>query len=190
MSRKVSDKGILKEDLCVIEPTEKAYENGQCIAKSLIHGKQSVPLRMMNLKNEAQTISSGVQVATASPVSEVRKVKASGNSTKKEVVPDHLHYLYRQTIEGLNKEQGQQVARLLIKYSDIFSKNDADLGRTGIIKHKIPTGQTQPIKQPPRRVPVNMNDEVDTQIQNMLDKYVIKPSKCPWASSIVLIKKG
>ena len=36
---KVSDKRILKEDLCVIEPTEKIYENGQCIAKSLVHGK-------------------------------------------------------------------------------------------------------------------------------------------------------
>ena len=189
VSGKVADKGILKEDLCVIEPTEKAYENGQCIAKSLIHGKQAVPLRMMNLTNEAQTISHGVQVATASPVSEVRKVETNGNSTKKEVVPEHLQDLYRRTIEGLNKEQGQQVARLLIKYGDIFSRNDADLGRTGIIKHKILTGQTQPIKQPPRRVPVNMNDEVDTQIQDMLDKDVIQSSKSPWASSIVLVKK-
>ena len=116
-------------------------------------------------------------------------METNGNSTKKEVVPDHLQDLYRRTIEGLNKEQGQQVARLLIKYGDIFSKDDADLGRTGIIKHKIPTGQTQPIKQPPRCVPVNMNDEVDTQIQDMLDKDVIQPSKSPWASSIVLVKK-
>ena len=189
VSGKVADKGILKEDLCVIEPTEKAYENDQCIAKSFIHGKQAVPLRMMNLTNEAQTLSSGVQVAIASPVSEVRKVETNGNSTKKEVVPEHLQDLYRRTIEGLNKEQGQQVARLLIKYGAIFSKNDADLGRTGIIKHKIPTGQTQPIKQPPRRVQVNMNDEVDTQIQDMLDKDVIQPSMSPWASSIVLVKK-
>ena len=95
VSGKVADKGILKEDLCVIEPTEKAYENGQCIAKSLIHGKQAVPLRMMNLTNEAQTLSSGVQVATASPVSEVRKVETNDNSTKKEVVPGHLQDLYR-----------------------------------------------------------------------------------------------
>ena len=99
--------------------------------------------------NFSLLLSSGVQVATASPVSEVRKVETNGNSTKKEVVPEHLQDLYRRTIDGLNKEQGQQFARLLIKYGDIFSKNDADLGRTGKIKHKIPTGQSQPIKQPP-----------------------------------------
>ena len=186
---KVSDKAIIKEDLCVIEPTVNVYEIGQCVAKSLIHGKQTVPLRMMNLTNEAQTISPGVQVATASPVSEVRKVNTSDNLLKSESVPDHLQDLYKRTIHGLNKEQQKQVAKLLTKYGDVFSKNDADLGRTGIIQHKIPTGQTQPIKQPPRRVPVNMNKEVDEQIQDMLDKDVIQPSKSPWASSIVLVKK-
>ena len=186
---KVSDKAILKEDLCMIEPTANVYENGQCVAKSLIHGKQTVPLRMMNLTNEAQTISPGVQVATASPVSEVRKVNTSDNLLKSESVPDHLQDLYKRTIHGLNKEQQKQVAKLLTKYGDVFSKNDADLGRTGIIQHKIPTGQTQPIKHPPRRVPVNMNKEVDEQIQDMLDKDVIQPSKSPWASSIVLVKK-
>ena len=81
------------------------------------------------------------------------------------------------------------IEQFRVMYDDVFSKNDADLGRTGIIQHKIPTGQTQPIKQPPRRVPVNMNKEVDEQIQDMLDKDVIQPSKNPWASSIVLVKK-
>ena len=31
---KVSNKAILKEDLCVTEPTANVYENGQCVAKS------------------------------------------------------------------------------------------------------------------------------------------------------------
>ena len=186
---KVSDKGILKEDLCVIEPKEKIYENGQCIAKSLVHGKQALPLRIMNLTNEAHTINPGVQVAIASPVTEVRRVKTSDNFVINETVPEHLQDLYKLTVDGLNKEQQRQVARLLSKYGDIFSKNDVDLGRTGIIKHKIPTGQTQPIKQRPRRVLVNMNEEVDIQIQDMLDKDVIQPSKSPSASSIILVKK-
>ena len=110
---KVTNKAILKEDLCVIEPMANVYEDGQCVAKSLIHGKQTVPLRMMNLTNEAQTISPGFQVATASPVSEVRKVITSDNLLKGEPVPDHLQDLYKRTIHGLNKEQQKQVAKLL-----------------------------------------------------------------------------
>lgn len=75
VSGEVSDKGILEEDLCIIESTEKAFESGQCVAKSLAHGKQKLPLRMMNLTNEELTISQGTPVAIASPVSEVRRVK-------------------------------------------------------------------------------------------------------------------
>ena len=72
-----------------------------------------MPLRMMNLTNEAQTISPGVQVATASPVSEVRKVNTSDNLLKSESVPDHLQDLYKRTIHGLNKAQQTQLAKLL-----------------------------------------------------------------------------
>ena len=75
VSGKVSDKGILKENLSIIEPTEKAFERGQCIAKSLVHGKQTLPLRMINLTNDDQIISQGTTVAIASPVVEVRKIK-------------------------------------------------------------------------------------------------------------------
>ncbi|MCG8046017.1 MAG: RNase H-like domain-containing protein, partial [Candidatus Thiodiazotropha endolucinida] len=186
---KVSEKGILKEDLCIIEPTPKAFESGQCVAKSLVHGKQTLPLRMMNLTNEEQIISEGTTVATASPVLDVRKAKVSDETCKNGTVPEHLTDLYERAIEGLTGEQRHQVAKLLSKYAGVFSKNDADLGRTGIIKHKIPTGETRPIKQPPRRIPAHMNEEVDKQISDMIDKNVIQPSTSPWASGIVLVRK-
>ena len=186
---KVPVKDVLKEDLCLIEPIEKAFETEKCIAaKSLVHGSQSIPLRMMNLTNEVQTVYPGTHVATASPVTEVQKLKSKSKCVRDNVkVPAHLRDLYTRTIAGLNLDQQRQVANLLSKYSDVFSKNDSDVGRTGIIKHKIPTGNAQPIKQPPRRVPVHMNAEVDSQITEMLDKDVIQPSKSPWASSIVLV---
>ena len=71
----------------------------------------------------------------------------------------------------------------------MFSKSDSDLGRAGIIKHRIPPGDSQPIKQRPRQVPVHLAEEVDKQIDNMLEEKVIQPSKSPWASSIVMVKK-
>ena len=95
----------------MVEPTINVYENGQCVAKSLIHGKQTVPLRIMNLTNEAQTISPGVQVAIASPVSEVRKVHTSENVLQRDAVPDHLQDLYKRAVHGLSKEQQKQVAK-------------------------------------------------------------------------------
>ena len=104
-------------------------------------------------------------------------------------VQDHLKDLYQKTVEGMNKGQQRQVSKLLNKYSNVFSETDDDIGRTGVLKHRIPTGEAQPIRQPLRRVPYHMQKEMDEQIDNMLKKDVITPSKSPWASGIVLVKK-
>ena len=63
------------------------------------------------------------------------------------------------------------------------------MGRTGIIRHKIPTGSARPIKRSFRRVPVHMEDEVDRQIEDMLQKGVKQPSKSPWSSRVVMVEK-
>ena len=89
----------------------------------------------------------------------------------------------------MSSSQRKQVANLLRKYGEIFSSSDSDLGRTGIIKHRIPTGDAAPIKQPMRRVPVHMQDEVNKQLDMMLENDIIQPSTSPWASGIVLVKK-
>ena len=70
-----------------------------------------------------------------------------------------------------------------------FSESDSDLGHTGIIKHKIPTGSAHPIKQPVQRLPVQMNEEISQQIDEMLQKDVIQTSSSPWASGIVMVQK-
>ena len=71
----------------------------------------------------------------------------------------------------------------------MFSENDDDIGKTGVQNHRIPTVDAQPIKQPHRKVPYHMQKEMDEQIDNILKKDVITPSKSPWASGIVLVKK-
>ena len=96
--------------------------------------------------------------------------------------------MYGQTVTGMTKKQCTDVEKLLIKYSDTFSTSDYDLGRTGVIKHKIKTNGSQPIKQPLRRAPVHMNDKIDEHIDEMLQKDVIQPSSSPWASEIVMVR--
>ena len=54
--------------------------------------------------------------------------------------------LYKRIVEGMNKDQQKKVARLLNKYSSVFSGNDNDIGRTRVFKHRFPTRDVQPIK--------------------------------------------
>ena len=75
----------------------------------------------------------------------------------------------------------------LLKYSDVF--DDKVLGPTGVITHKIDTGNAAPIRQLPRRLLYAYRQETSKQITDMLNQGVIQPSHSPWASPIVLVKK-
>ena len=186
---KVLDGGTAKNNLCIVEPKEGNFEGREMlVARSLVYGKDKTPVRIMNITNKTKTLYPETNIATLSHVSSVQTVNEVV-IPENEKVPGHLKDLYERTITDMNFEQQVQVAKLLKKYSDVFSESDNDIGRTGIIKHRIPTGDAHPIKQRPRRVPVHMNEEIDKQLENMLKENVIQPSTSPWASSIVMVKK-
>ncbi|MCG8112252.1 MAG: reverse transcriptase, partial [Candidatus Thiodiazotropha taylori] len=78
---------------------------------------------------------------------------------------------------------------LLLKFQDSFSKNEWDLGLTHLTAHPINTGSAEPVKQPPRRVPLAYADAEKQAIEDLKAKGVIRPSVSPWASPIVLVRK-
>ena len=182
---------IRKHDLGIIEPTERSFQIGKgLVAKALVHSNDKVPLRIVNLSNETELLYPGTHIANLSFVSNVYDGEQKGQETKhSKRIPSHLSDLYDKTTVGLSPKQCGEIKKLLIKHQSTFSESDDDLGRTGIIRHKIPTGMAQPIKQPPRRLPVHMNEEADKQIEDMLKKEVIQPSSSPWASGIVMVQK-
>ena len=54
-------------------------------------------------------------------------------------VPDHLLELHKQAVAGCQtQDQEQELAELLRKYQDVFSRFDGDLGRTKMVVHSIP----------------------------------------------------
>ena len=182
---------IRKKDLGIIEPTSKAYEMGiGLVAKSLVHTDSKVPLRVINLSDETESLYPGTHIANLSFVSSVYEKQTKHRLNSKSLkIPSHLIDLYERSTTELSPQQCEEVAKLLIKHKSTFSESDDDLGRTGIIRHKIPTGSAQPIKQPLRRLPVHMNEEAEEQIQDMLKKDVIQLSSSHWASGIVMVQK-
>lgn len=69
----------------------------------------------------------------------------------------------------------------------MFATSNFDLVRTAVVKHIINTGPTgRPIKQGAWKIPLHLLQEVDTQVNEMLEKDVIEPSNTPWASPVVM----
>ena len=104
-------------------------------------------------------------------------------------IPDHLQSVYDNAKAGKSESEQATIRNILYEYQDVFSKDETDLGRTNLAEHSIDTGDHPPIKQPPRRVPTALAHEEKGAIEKMLAQNVIRESKSPWASPIVLVKK-
>lgn len=89
----------------------------------------------------------------------------------------------------MDREKQTQLETLIFKYSDVFSANDYDYGRTDLVKHTIRTGDVQPIRQRAYRTSPHIRAEIDRQVQQLLSHDVIEESCSPWASLVVLVNK-
>ena len=105
-------------------------------------------------------------------------------------MPHHLKDLYERSIANLTSdEQQQKVFNLLVKNSDVFSKDGMDMGKTDLVKHHIPTTSEVPIKSRPYRAPHWKKSEIDRQIQSFVDKGLLEESDSAWSSPCLLVNK-
>ena len=104
-------------------------------------------------------------------------------------LPEHLRDLYKESCQLLDQPQQQQaLAQLLIRYQDVFSQGDHDVGLTHEMTHDIPVFPgTVPIKQPPHRLGPEKEEEVRRQVEGLLDRGLIEPASGAWSSPVVLV---
>lgn len=106
-----------------------------------------------------------------------------------EVLPEHMQDLYERSVDKLPNEYHTPIAQLLIRNADVFASSKSDLGRTHLVKHKIETGQEEPVRDPPRRLPMAQTAEVHEQVKTLHQQGIIEPCDGQWASNIVMVKK-
>ena len=87
------------------------------------------------------------------------------------------------------EEQQEQFYQLLLSYSEVFASSSCDLGRTNKLTHSIDTKGAPPIWLPVRRLPSHQCQEVQTMLEDMLEKDVIHRSTSCWAAPIILVEK-
>ncbi|XP_056641536.1 uncharacterized protein LOC130448273 [Diorhabda sublineata] len=89
----------------------------------------------------------------------------------------------------MNKEEKQKIISLCKEYSDLFLKPGDKLTFTSNVKHIIRTKDEVPVHTKSYRYPYVHREEIRRQIQEMLDKNIIRPSCSPWSSPIWIVKK-
>ena len=71
--------------------------------------------------------------------------------------------------EQITGEQRKRLLRLLEDYKDIFVKDKNELGKCGIVKHRIDTGDTKPIRQRAYRTSGENKKLIEEKVKKMLE---------------------
>ena len=89
----------------------------------------------------------------------------------------------------LTREQQARLIDVIYDHMEVFSLFDRDLGFCDVLKHSIPTTTDKPVYLPHRQIPVQLQSEVRKCLDNWLKQGIIHPSKSPYASQVVIIRK-
>jgi hypothetical protein len=94
--------------------------------------------------------------------------------------------------DHLNDQERRSIMNICEYYNDIFRLPGDKLTTTTAIDHSIPTPGIDPCRGIASRnylIPDTLKDELQGIIHQMLSDKIIKYSKSPWNSPIILVKK-
>ena len=167
----------------VLEPRELA--RGVYMAGAVLPFRCSnLPTRIVNTSTKAYRLESDEMLGEVQP-GEV--MEREGPNVP--VADDWLDKLVSGVDASVTIEEKDRLREILQRYSDCFSLHEYDLGRTTVVTHQIDTGNSRPVKQVLRRHPPPHQEEIDRQLKSMSEQDIIEPSKSPWASNVVIVKK-
>ena len=178
----------------LIEPNSQiATRYHVCGASQLVSlsEQHTFPFRVLNPTNKPVTIYRCSTMGTFTPSAASMSVIATADtpSESSPLLEDEETVPLDLSETTLDDHQITQLKSLIAEYRDIFALKPEELGRTGLIQHRIDTGDNPPIRQRPYRVAETQRGIIEEHVTDMLNRGIIQPSTSPWASPIILVKK-
>jgi hypothetical protein len=90
----------------------------------------------------------------------------------------------------VQNEYKEDVDELKQKYPQIIAHDITQLGKTSVIKHRIKTGDAEPIRQYPYTLSPRHSQFLKEEIVRMKEQGLIVPSHSPWTSPALVVGKA
>ncbi|XP_033739131.1 uncharacterized protein LOC117326489 [Pecten maximus] len=88
--------------------------------------------------------------------------------------------------KNVGSDKVMELWALCADFEDVFTTRP---GKATVVEHEIKTTSEIPITQRPYRIPYTQQADVKQQLDEMAEQGLIIPSKSPWSSPIVLVRK-
>jgi len=173
---------------------------GLLVAKVLADVKKGcAPVRVMNMSQHAVTIEPNYHLAEAFLVQNVREIAESeqggykGNDSDDKCLSlDQVATSWGVDLSEAAVEDERQrslLKELVDRNAGAFSQHSTDYGHTKTIQHEIPLVDSRPFRLPYRKIPPAQWQDVRKLLTEMEAEGVIRPSKSPYASPVVIVTK-
>ena len=189
-------------DLWEVEPKEWEYE------PVLAHeeGTNNVTINFVQVPPEEfreDIFSNATEAEENGPASETGNKNSQGEEKPKFGSPpdydspdfdfkgecEWLPFLLNVGEAPLDLDQQKRFIRLIYENQEVFSLYDGDLGYCDKLKHSIPTTTNKPVYLPHQQIPIQLQLEVRKCLDAWLKAGIIRPSKSPYASQVVIVRK-
>ena len=90
----------------------------------------------------------------------------------------------------ITSEEKEQAFLRLKEYEFVFALENEPLSIMHDYLHQIDIGDTKPISQRPRHLTEKKQQELNKLIDDLIARGLIRPSRSPWSSPVVLVKKS
>ena len=189
-------------DLWEVEPKEWEYE------PVLTHeeGTNNVTINFVQVPPEEfheDIFSNTVEAEENNPSGKTENKNSKGEEKPKFGSPpdyDSAEFNFKEECEWLpfllnigeaplDLDQQKRFIRLIYENQEVFSLYDGDLGYCDKLKHSIPTTTNKPVYLPHRQIPMQLQSEVCKCLDAWLKAGIIRPSKSPYASQVVIVRK-
>ena len=90
---------------------------------------------------------------------------------------------------NLTPSERCQAFRMLQSQDTVFSVSDNNIGKMGVVEHRIELWDDTPIYQRPRRLPGPISQEIEAQCKELELLDIIEPSSSSWSSPVVPVRK-
>ena len=140
--------------------------------------------------------SQGVAYSSTTPNFQLKLMHSgdTGNACRMLTLDDEFPQAIPTTMKNIDipsfdmpTEVHPALKQLIESHRTIFSEQ---LGRTSVISHAIDTGDSSPVRVPPRPIPFRYAERVHRQLNEMASDGIIRPSKSPWCAPAVYVPKS